>query len=94
MAVTFTTADKPHVLGDPAGDRVRAFEERAHALLRAMLPKSADASPNLRAVLQTLTGSLLSAKERDAKLATMLADIQRRLGALEEQQDERGGPAR
>ena len=95
-AITFSTATKAEtrvLSDDPARARVQAFEDRAQVLLKSMLPKPTDATPALRSVLQTLTGSLLSANERDAKLADALdhfaaivervPDLERRIAALE-----------
>lgn len=87
MAVTFTTATEPRLLDTAARDRAEAFEQRAHALLAPLL-KSADATPNLRAVLQTLTGATLALKEEHSSVAAILSDIGRRLADVERVQRE------
>ena len=74
--------------------RIERFEQRAGAMLAGLLPQAADASPNLRAVLQTLTGATLANAEARGKFATILGDlaaicetIPARLDALERRVD-------
>lgn len=67
----FTTAHEAHVLNDPARDRVEAFEAKAHAMLAPLL-RSADASPGMRSVAQSLLGAQLQSKDKIDKLTTAL----------------------
>lgn len=75
---------------NPARARADAFDAQARELLTPMLPKPADASPNLRAALQTIVGAVLalkaksaSAKDHDKLVLARLAEIEQRLRALE-----------